>query len=87
MEQHESKILTPGSNYKRRTNHYSLIDKVEKNEMCYVDSNYYLHNLIGPSYIIKLNGRNLKSYYIHGDFYTKEEFDIKRNRILMLNEI
>ena len=87
MEEHESKILTPGSNYKRRTKHYSLIDKVEKNEIAYVDKNFYLHRLDGPAYIIKVNNRNIKSYYIHGLFHSKEEFDIERNRIEMLEEI
>ena len=50
---------------------------------CYVDSNNYLHNLNGPAWCFS----GMLDYHIHGKQYTKEEWDIERNRLLMLEEL
>ena len=61
---------------KTNTNYYRNLGFVDR---IYVDSNNFLHNLEGLS--------SFESYYIHGKRYTKKEYDIERNRILMLEEL
>ena len=49
--------------------------------LCYVDSNNFVHNLAGPAWV----NSEVSTYHIHGkQYYRKEDWDIERNRLLML---
>ena len=50
----------------------------------YIDSNNFLHNLDGYAWV---ESGIYKQHYIHGRKLTKEEWDIERNRILMISEV
>ena len=52
----------------------------------YVDSNNFLHNLNGFAWDNK-KFTKFSSYSIHGKEYSKEQWDIERNRLLILDEI
>ena len=62
---------------------YNTIEKGDCGRVIYVDSNDFLHSLDGYAWV----EGDLKEYRIHGKELTKEEWEIERNRILILEEI
>ena len=85
MKEHESKICNTNEIYYLFDSNNEVISNKKQSSscICYVDSNNFLHNLNGCAW----DGIT-KQYYIHGKKYeNKEEFDIERNRIKMLEEI
>jgi len=86
MKEHESRILNEGEFYYLILNYfdrelvkYRFKKKGLKNEVFYVDSNNFLHNL---------NGKATKNnYYIHGEKINNKEGHFIINRLKMLSEI
>ena len=85
MKEYESRKLKSGEIFKGfyRHNNEMFIHRVDKNdEIVYVDSNDLLHNLNGMAWFYLG-----ESYYIHGKYYEKQDWEIEVNRIKMLEEI
>ena len=84
-KEHKSYILEEGKwATSKDMNHQSL---VQKKQVIYVDSDGFFHNLNGYSYFNEHSPFGAYFFYIHGKEYTKEDWDIERNRIKMLDEL
>ena len=89
MKEHDCRLLEDNKIY-----FFYVADNMHRsrklnNNIKYVDSNDFLHNLNGPASSWFKNEKliNMDSFYIHGKYYDKEDWEIEVNRILMLNEI
>ena len=81
MKEHNSRLLKIGESTNVVRNFGSLVRYI--GWVIYVDSNDFLHSLDGYAWV----EGDLKEYRIHGKELTKEEWEIERNRILILEEI
>ena len=86
MKEHGSRISEPGD----RIYFYSRCENNKKDDL----SDYYIneeqHNIDSNNFLHSLEDNKdpyLSWYYIHGYQFTKEEFEIERNRLLMLKGI
>ena len=83
MEEHESKFIGAGEYY-----YVKGITERQKHTgigHVYIDSNDFLHSLLHFAWRVK---QYETKYYIHGQcFDNKQDWEIERNRLLMLEEI
>ena len=84
MKEHNSRLLKIGESTNVVRNFGSLVRYI--GWVIYVDSNNFLHNLNGFAWDNK-KFTKFSSYSIHGKEYSKEQWDIERNRLLILDEI
>ena len=86
MKEHESRRIKPGERYKFYNDVYKKIDSglydFSDKYKDYVDSNNFLHNLEGKAWY-----GGIMEYWIHGKNYEKKEWEIERNRLLMLEDV
>ena len=86
MKEHESRLVVEYDLIKFYDGEGKLEQfyKSKNKNYGYIDSKNFLHNLEGYAWI---ESSKYKEHYIHGRKLTKEEWDIERNRILMLEEL
>ena len=87
MKEHESREINVGEDFSWLDGYIKVTGaKLQQklNNYIYVDSNNFLHNFESFAYDTVFYGE----YWIHGKrCKNKEEFDLERNRILILEEI
>ena len=86
MKEHESRLLTKGETYffYKVVTPYNISVNVYggRIRLMFVDSNNFLHNL--DSFAV---GVRKEVYWIHGRLFQKQDWEIERNRLLMLEEV
>ena len=86
MKEHDSRRLGENELYYWKDMYgCALYDMPDNDHFYYVDSNNFLHNLEG--YGIGFKGLDIGSYFIHGKYLNKEDWEIEANRISFLEEI
>ena len=83
MKEHESRKVNVGEVIKWADGDKRRVDK-KFDEICYVDTNNFLHNLSGPGIIWYNKGKIISEYFfIHGEYLKKEKWLIEREKLLL----
>ena len=86
MKEHDCRLLEPGETFKCYSSFGLMVNRKfigSDDLICYVDSNNFLHNIHGFAWVGVLD-----EYWLHGKHYiNKDDYDIERNRLEILNQI